>query len=105
VSRCSNGGFRLPDTSIVAPDSSLITQASWEELTEKERERFYPGAPAVAIELCSYTDNPVELRAKLLRLRRAGTSYVALVDPYRGVIWTDGIAAAAFDLNFEQLLD
>lgn len=100
----SNGGFRLPDTSIVAPDGSLITQASWEELTEKERERFYPGAPAVAIELCSYSNNPVELRAKLLRLRRAGTSYVVLVDPYRGTTWTDGAAPAGFDLDFERLL-
>jgi len=71
----SNGGFRLPDTSVVGPDASLVTQESWEKLTAKQRERFFPGAPAVAIELCSDSDSPVELRAKLESIRRAGASY------------------------------
>jgi Uma2 family endonuclease len=100
----SNGGFRLPDTSVVAPDASLVTQESWQKLSTKERERFFPGAPAIAIELCSDTDNPNELRAKLQRIRQAGASYVVLVDPYRGIIWTDGAAPAEFDLDFHQLL-
>ena len=100
----SNGGFRLPDTSVVAPDASLVTQESWQKLSAKERERFFPGAPAIAIELCSDTDNPNDLRTKLERIRQAGASYVVLVDPYRGIIWTDGAAPADFDLDFQQLL-
>lgn len=100
----SNGGFRLPDTSVVAPDASLVTQESWQKLSAKERERFFPGAPAIAIELCSDTDNPNDLRTKLERIRQAGASYVVLVDPYRGIIWTDGAAPADFDLDFHQLL-
>jgi Uma2 family endonuclease len=101
----SNGGFRLPDTSVVGPDAALVTQASWEMLSEKERERFFPGAPLVAIELASDSDNPNELRAKLERIRRAGASYVVLVDPYRAAIWTDGVAPAGFDLDFRRLFD
>lgn len=100
----SNGGFRLPDTSVVGPDASLVTRESWESLNAKERERFFPGAPMVAIELCSNNDDPRELRAKLERIRQAGATYVVLVDPYRGIIWTDGAAPADFDFDFQQLM-
>lgn len=100
----SNGGFRLPDTSVVAPDAALVTQESWERLTAKQRERFFPGAPVVAVELCSNSDNPNELRAKLQRIRAAGASYVVLIDPYRATIWTDGVAPRGFDLDFRPLL-
>jgi Uma2 family endonuclease len=105
VSFDSNGGFRLPDTSLVAPDASLVRKEAWRQLSEEEREGFFPGAPDVAVELCSYTDNPTELRAKLERLREAGSSYVVLVDPYQRTIWTDGTAPQAFDIDFEQLLN
>ena len=101
----SNGGFCLPDTSIIAPDGSLVSNEAWARLTSMQREGFFPGAPAVAIELCSQSDNPADLRSKLERLRRAGTSYVALVDPYRGIVWTDGMPPQGFDVDFEQLLD
>lgn len=101
----SNGGFRLPDTSVVAPDASLVTRESWEKLSARQRERFFPGVPAIAIELCSNNDNSSELRAKLERLRKAGTAYVVLIDPYRATIWTDGIPPADFAINFEPLLE
>ncbi|MFY9884794.1 MAG: Uma2 family endonuclease [Candidatus Cybelea sp.] len=100
----SNGGFRLPNKSIVAPDAALVTKETWASLSAEERDGFFPGAPAVAVELCSHTDQPLRLRAKLERLRRAGTSYVVLIDPYQGTIWTDGTAPAAFDVDFAQLL-
>lgn len=100
----SNGGFRLPDTSVVGPDAALVTQESWDRLTAKQRERFFPGAPIVAVELCSDSDNPNELREKLQRIRRAGASYVVLIDRYRTEIWTDGVPPEGFDLDFEPLL-
>ncbi len=101
----SNGGFRLPDTSVVGPDASLVTQEAWDKLTPKQRERFFPGAPAVAIELCSDSDNPKDLQAKLERIRSAGAAYVVLIDPYRSKIWTDGTAPANFDLDFRVLFE
>jgi Uma2 family endonuclease len=100
----SNGGFRLPDTSVVAPDASLVPLEQWAALTIEQREGFFPDAPAVAVELCSQTDDPRELRAKLERLRRAGTSYVVLIDPYRAAIWTDGTPPADFSVDLKQLL-
>lgn len=101
----SNCGFSLPDESVVAPDASLVTQQAWEQLTPKQRERFFPGAPALAIEFCSYTDNPKELRAKLERIRQAGASYVVLIDPYRKTIWTDGTPPTGFDVDFQKILE
>lgn len=100
----SNCGFRLTDTSVVAPDASLVPQEAWERLTAKQRERFFPGVPAIAIELCSYTDSPNELKAKLAGLRLAGSQHVVLVDPYRQMIWTDGAPPPDFDLDFASLL-
>ena len=100
----SNCGFRLPDTSVVAPDASLVPNEAWEKLTAKQRERFFPGAPAVAIELVSDSDNLNELRAKLERIRQAGASYVVLIDPYRNTLWTDGVPPVGFDVDFGQLL-
>jgi Uma2 family endonuclease len=100
----SSGGFRLSDTSVVAPGASLVTQASWDKLTTKQRERFFPGAPEVAVELCSDNDSPAELRAKLERIRAAGAAYVVLIDPYRGDIWTDGVAPEGLELDFKPLL-
>ena len=100
----SNGGFRLPDTSVVSPDAALVTGDRWAMLTEDQRKGFFPGTPAVAIELCSYTDDPNQLRAKLERMRRLGTAYVVLIDPESSTIWTDGTPPAGFDLDFEQLI-
>ncbi len=101
----SNGGFRLSDTSIVSPDGSLVSDEAWARLTAKEREGFFPGAPLVAIELCSHSDSPLALRKKLVRLRREGSSYVVLIDPYHGTIWSDGTPPPDFDLDVEQLLN
>lgn len=101
----SSGGFRLPDTSVVGPDASLVTKDAWEKLDADQRERFFPGPPAVAAELCSDTDDPKELREKLERIRRAGAAYVVLIDPYRKTIWTDGMPPSGFDLNFRPLLE
>jgi len=101
----SNGGFRLADTSVVSPDASLVTKAAWDRLSDGERERFFPGPPLVALELCSDSDNPSELRAKLVRLRHAGTAYAVLIDPYRNEIWTDGEPPDGFDLDFAALLE
>ena len=100
----SSAGFRLPDTSIVEPDACLVTQESWDKLSANEQERLFPGAPEVAVELCSVSDNPTELREKLERIRKAGASYVVLIDPYRGEIWTDGIPPADFNIDFNSLL-
>lgn len=100
----SNGGFRLPDTSIVAPDAAFVTRAAWEHLSENDQEGFVPLVPEIAIELRSKSDSADDLRAKLLRLRSLGTAYVILIDPYAGDIWTDGVPPENFDIPLSRLL-
>lgn len=100
----SSGGFLLSDGSIVSPDGALIPRATWDRLSEEDREGFIPMAPTVALELVSKTDNPAELRQKLARLRSDGTVYVVLVDPYHNDVWTDGERPDDFDLDFRPLL-
>lgn len=98
----SSGGFRLQDGSIVSPDAALLRRPVWIALAD--RERFVPMAPHVAIELVSFTDDPAELRHKLLMLRQHGTSYVVLIDPYRKSVWTDGTPPAGFEPDFSAVL-
>lgn len=99
----SNGGVKFADTSIVAPDATLVPAAAWNALTEDEREGFLPIAPAVAIELVSESDSPAATREKLLRMRRLGVGYVVMIDPYRHDIWTDGTPPDDFNLDFSPI--
>lgn len=99
----SNGGFKLSDSSIVAPDAALVPAAAWHALTDDEREGFNPVVPAVAIELVSRSDSPGATREKLLRLRGLGVAHVVMIDPYRHQVWTDGTPPAGFDLDFSAI--
>ena len=101
----SSGGFRLPDTSVVSPDGALVASAIWESMSSDHRKKIPPLVPTVAIEICSETDNPAHLRAKLQRMRKAGADYVALIDPYRSEIWEDGARPADFNVDLTAVLD
>jgi len=105
ISFDSNGGFRLADSSIVAPDGALVGRASWNALSKEDREGIVPLVPAVAVELSSKTDEPIKLQAKLERLLSAGATYVVLIDPYRKTIWERGARPHGFDLDFSALLE
>lgn len=100
----SNGGFALPDSSIIAPDAALVPAAAWEALSANQRERFAPLVPVAAFELCSPTDQPETLREKLLSMRKLGTAFVALLDPYRKEIWSDGEPPPGFDVDLDRII-
>jgi Uma2 family endonuclease len=100
----SSCGFHLPDSSIVSPAGALVPLERWRALKEEEREGFLPIVPTVAIELCSITDDPRDLRRKLESIKNAGASYVVLIDAYRNAIWEDGARPSHFDLDFTTLL-
>jgi Uma2 family endonuclease len=105
ISFDSSAGFRLPDSSIVAPDGALLLASAWSSLDEEQREGFVQLVPAVAIELRSRSDEPLDLQRKLEKMRSYGTAYVVLVDPYEKSIWTDGQAPEGFDVDFGRLMD
>jgi Uma2 family endonuclease len=100
----SSAGFALPDGSIFQPDAAVVARTSWEALTSEQREDFLPIPPVIAIELASRSDRPNILKAKLRRFRTAGSLFVALIDPYRNNVWTDGARPADFTVDLEAFL-
>lgn len=104
ISFDSSAGFALPGGSIFQPDAAVIPIASWNALTPEQREEFLPIPPTIAIELASLSDRPNTLKAKLRHFRVAGTQFVALIDPYRKSIWTDGVRPTDFTVDLEPFL-
>ena len=52
----SSTAFRLPDTSIMSPDVSAVSQARWDALTPEERRKILPLCPDFVLELRSQSD-------------------------------------------------
>lgn len=61
----SSGGFRLPNTAILSPDASWVLRWRYDELTNREQERFLPLCPDFAIELKSPSDRLPVLKKKM----------------------------------------
>lgn len=80
-----NGGYRLeydPDT-VVAPDVGYIRRERLQHWPG--RRGFFPGAPDLAIEILSPTDEPAEIRRKQALYDRIGIPLVWWIDPDRRV--------------------
>lgn len=76
-------GFLLsenPDT-VVVPDVAFVTRARW--LAAPDRNRYFPGAPDLAVEILSPSNRPREMRAKVAAYLAAGTRLVWVIDPGR----------------------
>ena len=61
----SSGGFYLPNKAIRSPDASWILRWRYDELTNREQERFLPLCPDFAIELKSPSDRFSVLKEKM----------------------------------------
>ena len=80
VITASEGGFCLatdPDT-VRAPDVGFIAQA---RLTQPTGERYFPGAPDLAVEIVSPGDSASDIHDKVVDYLRAGTRLVWVVYP------------------------
>ena len=86
-------GFRLPDTSVYAPDGAFVIAGRWDPLDRDERERSFAGAPDAAFEIVSHTGSREVQLAKCLAYARNGAALVVLIDPYRRAVdcWRDGV--------------
>jgi len=69
----SSGGFKHPNGADRSPDASWIPLEKWQNLTEKERQRFVPLCPDFVIELRSKTDSLKSLRDKMKEYIENGT--------------------------------
>nr|WP_254952577.1 Uma2 family endonuclease [Cyanobium sp. Cruz-8H5] len=70
----SSTGFRLPDGSVLSPDTSLVRLARWQALTPEQRRGFAPLCPDLVVELASPSD---EGPRGLTALRRKMAAYQA----------------------------
>lgn len=61
----SSTAFRLPDTSIMSPDISAVTQARWDALTPEQRRKILPLCPDFVLELRSQTDRLKDCHEKM----------------------------------------
>ncbi len=61
----SSIGFHLPNGAVLSPDLSWVSQARWDALSKKDRERFPPLAPDFVGEIVGPPLRSDELQAKM----------------------------------------
>jgi len=83
VSFSSNGGFSLPDGSMLSPDAAWVAEERWNALTREERRSFPPLCPDFLIEILSANDSLPALQAKMQIWMANGAKLAwRLIDPY-----------------------
>ena len=77
----SNSGFTLPNGAIRSPDASWILKNRLSELTEEQRQGFWPISPDFVIELRSWSDTLTGVRRKMAEYMENGVRLGWLIDP------------------------
>ena len=77
----SNGGFRLPDSSIFAPDAAWISLERLKPVKKEEKDKFLPACPEFVVELRSKSDVLKTLKEKMVRWIDNGVLLAWLIDP------------------------
>jgi len=90
----SNGGFNLPDGSMLSPDASWVSFERWNALTAAEQASYPPLCPDFLIEVLSASDSLKVLQAKMEVWIANGAKLAWLVDPFAATItiYRPGIA-------------
>ena len=83
----SNGGFTLPDGSVLAPDAAVVSQQRWDALPQAERKKFGRLCPEFVIELKSEHDRVATLQAKMQDWIHNGVQLGWLIDPEEEVVY------------------
>lgn len=76
----SNAGFTLPNEAMRSPDVSWITKEKWENVPQKDKERFAHLCPDFIIELKSKTDSINTLKEKMQEYIENGCRLGWLID-------------------------
>lgn len=77
----SNSGFTLPNGAIRSPDASWILKNRLSELTEEQRQGFWPISPDFVIELRSSSDTLTGVRRKMAEYIANGVRVGWMIDP------------------------
>ena len=86
----SNGGFRLPDGSMPAPDAAWVSANQWNRLNKDEQTKFAPVCPDFVIELQSDPDTTSELQEKMTMWLRNGAQLAWLLVPETAYLYRPG---------------
>jgi Uma2 family endonuclease len=79
----SNGGFFLPDGSMLTPDASYVLPQKQKGLTKDDLTGFPYLCPDFIIELLSASDSVPKARQKMDRWMENGVALGWLIDPYK----------------------
>lgn len=88
----SNGGFRLPNGDVIAPDVSFVTRERLPELPSG----LADAVPNLAVEVKSPSDRIRELEEKLGLLRELGAQITWLIDPDQHTVTVHELGQAQF---------
>ena len=77
----SSTGFKLPNGANRSPDASWIAIAKWNQLTDKQKQKFLPLCPDFAIELLSPSDKLSRTQAKMREYLDNGMQLGWLINP------------------------
>jgi Uma2 family endonuclease len=77
----SNGGFYLPDGSMLSPDAAYLTPETLKGITKADLNHFLRRTPDFIIELLSVSDRRREAEAKMQAWIDNGVKLAWLIDP------------------------
>ncbi|MGE0431943.1 MAG: Uma2 family endonuclease [Planctomycetota bacterium] len=83
----ANGGWRLPDGSVLSPDVAWVRVDRYAALTDDQRTPFAQLVPDLVIEVLSPRDSRPEGIAKMRKWRTNGVRLGWLIDPVRHLAW------------------
>lgn len=98
-------GFKIasnPDT-VRAPDVAFVTKERFEQIGPTEK--FWPGAPDLAVEVVSPGDSYSEVQDKVFDWLEAGTRMVVVADPCKRVVTVYRSLAEIRVLTGQETLD
>lgn len=79
--------FTLPSGAKRSPDVAWVRNERWNQLSEKEQERFPPLCPDFLVELRSPSDSPRVLQDKMQEYIENGTQLGWLIDPFEKKVY------------------
>lgn len=98
----SSSGFTLPDQSVKSPDAAWLLLEKWQQLSEKDQEKFAPVCPEFVVELKSKHDRLDDLQEKMKSWIQNGAQLAWLIDPESEIVYvyqTDQEMAMHQDFN------
>lgn len=95
----SSGGFVLPDSAVLAPDTAWVRGDRLHAVPDDEQQRFLPLCPDFAIELPSPTSLLPQTQAKMREYLDNGLQLGWLIDPFerRVYVYRPGAAVQVLD--------